>query len=157
MGHQCAAKKVGIDIDGILPMSLSDPSATGALPDGMEDAPLILETSMEQFPTLFSCRLGKWIHHRIPEPAPFHWNQLASWLFTCLGPFGSGWYDFSPSRKLLITGLRDLWADWEIRQNDPSRPLDVRNRHEEPAVILCRVLILSRLRQPNPTIWTVMV
>ncbi|UQC83427.1 uncharacterized protein CLUP02_08922 [Colletotrichum lupini] len=49
-----ARQKVGIDIDGSLSMSLSDPSAAGALPDGLEDAPLILETSMEQFPTLFS-------------------------------------------------------------------------------------------------------
>ncbi|KAK1731633.1 uncharacterized protein BDZ83DRAFT_746557 [Colletotrichum acutatum] len=106
-----ARQKVGIDINGSLPMSLSDPSATGALPDGMEDAPLIHETSMEQFPTLFSCRLGKWTHQRIPEPAPSHWKQPASWLFTCLDPFGSGWYDFSPSRKLLITGLRDLWGN----------------------------------------------
>ncbi|EXF81987.1 hypothetical protein CFIO01_11485 [Colletotrichum fioriniae PJ7] len=126
-----ARQKVGIDIDGSLPMSLSDPSATGALLDGMEDAPLILETSMEQFPTLFSCRLGKWTHQRIPEPAPFHWKQPASWLFTCLDTFGSGWYDFSTSRKLLITGPRDLWGEWEIRQNNPSHPLDVRNRHGE--------------------------
>ncbi|KAK1975169.1 hypothetical protein LZ30DRAFT_368664 [Colletotrichum cereale] len=59
--------------DGSLPMSSSGPSATGTLPRygyEVEDASLVLETSMEQFPTLFLCRVGKWTSVTIHEPAP---------------------------------------------------------------------------------------